>query len=90
MHLVIDRQGHIRGLYDELIELAALGEVQLIRASRVEPDNAGAWWADLGRMHGPRLGPFAKRSLALAAEQAWLVRNWLLTHPGNNQSMPGE
>ena len=78
MQLVIDRRGRIRGLYDEMIDLGALGEVQLSRASQVEPDANGEWWADLRPVDGPRLGPFARRSIALAAEQAWLETNWLL------------
>jgi hypothetical protein len=41
MHLVVDRQGMIRGLYDEAVDLAALGEIHLSRASQVEPDANG-------------------------------------------------
>ena len=81
MHLVVDRQGMIRGLYDEAVDLAALGEVHLSRASQVEPDANGDWWADLQPVRGPKLGPFARRSLALAAEQAWLKAHWLLQGP---------
>ena len=77
MHLVIDRRGQTRGLYDEAINLAALGEVELSRASYVEPDNKGDWWANLGPVQGPKLGPFTRRSQALAAERAWLVAHWL-------------
>jgi len=32
----------------------------------------GAWVADLRPVNGPLLGPFAKRSVALAAEEEWL------------------
>ena len=37
------------------------------------------WLADLSPVNGPVLGPFDRRSEALAAELAWLEANWLLT-----------
>ena len=40
----------------------------------VAPD--GAWTADLSPVNGPVLGPYTRRSEALAAEIAWLER-WL-------------
>jgi hypothetical protein len=78
MDLIIEPSGQVRCLYDELIDLRALGCPDITRASRVEPDLAGQWWADLAPVGGPRLGPFARRSQALAAERAWLESNWLL------------
>ena len=42
------------------------------RASHVEPDEEGLWWADLAPMNGPTLGPFGRRSAVLAAEREWL------------------
>ena len=76
MDLVIDAQGTVRCLYSEAISLHALGTVSIERASHAEPDYEGRWWADLSPVGGPQLGPFEKRSEALSAEQAWLVR-WL-------------
>lgn len=70
--LVVDSQGCIRCLYDEAVDLTSLGTFSIRRASHVEPDGQGQWWADLAPMQGPRLGPFALRSAALAAEEAWL------------------
>ena len=78
--LVITPQGVGHGLYDETLDLSRLGEVQVRRASHVEADAAGAWWADLSPVHGPTLGPFARRSVALAAEVSWL-RRYLLDGP---------
>lgn len=72
MDLIVDLQGTVRCLYDEAIELSSLGSVSICRASHVEPDEVGRWWADLAPVSGPRLGPFDRRSLALAAERAWL------------------
>jgi hypothetical protein len=46
--------------------------VQIRRASFVEPDELGRWFADLSLVVGPTLGPFAKRSVALEAELIWL------------------
>ena len=67
----------IRGIYGEEIDLTALGQVSISRASHVEPDAQGRWWADLTPVHGPTLGPFSLRSDALAAEVAWLETHWL-------------
>src|SRR5207253_242513 len=72
MMLVVDRAGTIHCLYSESIDLSALGPLSMRRASHVEPDVSGYWWADLAPVQGPRLGPFACRSAALHAEQTWL------------------
>jgi hypothetical protein len=78
MELVIDQQGRIRGIYSEEIDLRMLGPLVIRRASHVEPDGEGRWWADVAPVGGPRLGPFEKRSQALAEEVAWLEKHWLL------------
>ena len=72
MDLIVQPGGWIRCLYTEGIDLATLGRLTIRRASWVEPDRAGRWWADLAPVRGPRLGPFACRSEGLAAEQRWL------------------
>jgi hypothetical protein len=77
MELRILPGGIIRCIYGESLDLAALGSVQMLRASHVEPDAHGQWLADLGPVGGPRLGPFPRRSDALAAEVAWLTEHWL-------------
>jgi hypothetical protein len=77
MELVIQRGGVVRCVYAEAIELAALGQASVERASHVEPDADGRWNADLGPVGGPVLGPFSRRSEALGAELAWLRRHWL-------------
>ena len=83
----IQRQGYdlgvvpgaviVRCIYSEDINLAALGCPAIARASHVEPDQNGSWWADMVPVSGPRLGPFQHRSEALAAEHSWLETNWL-------------
>lgn len=78
MDLVIDRSGHVRTIYAELLDLSPLGKVSISRASHVEPNSQGSWYADLSPLGGPPLGPFPCRSLALAAETEWLSRHWLL------------
>ena len=55
---------------------SVFGDLAIRRASHVEPDAAGRWWADLAPVGGPRLGPFDRRSEALAAELRWLERHW--------------
>ena len=76
MELVIEPGGQIRCLYGEAIDLGCMGELAIRRASHVEPEGQ-SWFADLSPMGGPRLGPFARRSQALEAEEDWLHRNWL-------------
>jgi len=70
--LVIDSGGAATCVYDEIIDLASLGHLEISRASHVEPDEAGQWWADLHPVDGPVLGPFTLRSEALSAEHKWI------------------
>jgi hypothetical protein len=77
MQLVIEPGGAVRCVYSEDLELQSLGNAKIVRASHVEPDPQGRWFADLSPVEGPRLGPFDRRSTALAAEDAWLESNWL-------------
>ncbi len=77
MQIVVAPGGGIRCVYDETIDLSLLGKVQISRGSHVEPNEVGAWFADLAPVGGPSLGPFLKRTEALAAEIAWLEEHWL-------------
>jgi hypothetical protein len=90
MLLVISPEGLVRGIYDEALDYGALGAVEIQRASRVDPDEMQAWWADLGIVNGPRLGPFPRRSLALEAERAWLEAHLvdLPLEEGNLETVP--
>jgi len=78
VQLVITPEGNARCVYGEEINLHALGSLAIARASQVEPDQVGSWWADLSPVHGPKLGPFLQRTGALQAESNWLQSNWLL------------
>ena len=75
MELVISPLGQVRCVYDEAIDLTQLGELTIRRASHVEPDDQGRWWADLAPVEGPKLGPFDRRSSALDSEREWLEVN---------------
>ncbi len=77
MELIITVDGSTRCIYNESIDLHALGHLHIARGSHVEPDAQGCWRADLQPVSGPVLGPFPNRSAALAAEHAWLTRHWL-------------
>ena len=77
MQLVVDPNGAIRCVYDEQLDLQALGHVNIQRGSHVEPTADGQWLADLSPVSGPVLGPFGLRTLALAAERQWLEEHWL-------------
>jgi hypothetical protein len=74
MEMHIDQQGNVHCVYDELLDLSCLGPASIRRASHVEPDCSGQWWADLEPVAGPRLGPFDRRSQALVAEKVWLEK----------------
>jgi hypothetical protein len=76
MELLVGPDGAVRCIYGEELDLGELGEVQISRASFVEPDEQGRWWAEMAPVVGPKLGPFDRRSDALAAEGEWL-RTWL-------------
>lgn len=75
MKLRVRTDGTVSCLYTEELDVAGLGVAMVTRASHVEPDGEGRWWADLAPSGGPRLGPFQRRSEALAAEAAWLEAN---------------
>ena len=72
MEMFIAPNGEVRCLYDETIDLSVLGTPVIQRASHVEPTAEGRWTADMSPCDGPILGPFARRSDALSAEQQWL------------------
>ncbi len=76
MDLRIDAEGIVRCVYAEALDLSVLGSLTITRASHVEPDEEGRWWSDLSPVQGPRLGPFGRRSEALAAEVVWLATQW--------------
>jgi len=72
MELVVDAGGDVRCIYGEELDLREIGKLQITRASHVEPDWDGFWWADMGPVDGPVLGPFRNRTEALGAERVWL------------------
>ena len=78
MELVVAVDGGVRCIYDEALDLRALGKLQITRASHVEPDSDGNWWADMGPSEGPVLGPFGTRAEALQAERGWLLQEPLI------------
>ena len=73
MELVVGADGGVKCIYDETLDLREIGRPTITRASHVEPDQDGFWWADMGPSGGPVLGPFGSRSEALAAERGWLI-----------------
>jgi hypothetical protein len=73
MELVVSVDGMARCIYGEELALHTLGRLTITRASHVEPDADGSWWADMGPVAGPVLGPYSSRSDALLAERNWLV-----------------
>ena len=57
MELVVGADGAVRCIYDKALDLRALGKLRITRASHVEPDSDGKWWADMGPVGVPVLGP---------------------------------
>lgn len=78
MLLVITPAGGVRTVYDEALDLAALGSLAIARGSHVESTADGLWTADLSVVGGPLLGPYRLRSMALDAERTWLEEHWLI------------
>ena len=74
LDLVVGCGGGVKCIYGEELDLREIGKLQITRASHVEPDAEGYWWADMGPVDGPVLGPFKSRTEALRAERAWLVQ----------------
>ena len=68
MQIVIKPSGVFISVYNDSLDCGEFGRPQIRRASHVEPDASGRWFADLSPVDGPKLGPFDKRSEALEAE----------------------
>ena len=62
----------VQFVYDDKLNLQYLGKTTIHRASYVEPDKNGNWWADMKLSGGPKLGPFKSRKEALRKEIKWL------------------
>jgi hypothetical protein len=82
MNLYFRPDGSAQCLYGEHISLAALGQLDIKRASHVEPDphNPGKWYADLSPVGGPMMAGFESRAAALAAEERWLNARMRVEH----------
>ena len=89
MELVVDAGGDVRCIYGEELDLREIGKLQITRASHVEPDRDGFWWADMGPVDEPVLGPFRNRTGAMGAERAELVcRDISRPTPTENRASP--
>ena len=80
IRLRVSESGWIKAVHHDALVWQRLGSVSIQRGSHVEPNANGEWTADLSPVGGPVLGPFTKRSAALAAEVRWLERHWLPTN----------
>jgi hypothetical protein len=75
MKMIVDADGGARFIHnDDLAEIMrdTGATLTIRRASHVEPDESGAWHADLSPVGGPVLGAFRRREDALTAEREWL------------------
>jgi hypothetical protein len=73
MAVVVAADGVARCIYNAALDLREIGTLKITRASHVEQDRDGYWWADMGPVAGPVLGPFRSRTEALGAERGWLA-----------------
>lgn len=67
--------GTAKMIYTEEMDLNELGNLNISRASHVEPTKDGKWTADMAPVNGPILGPFETRKEALAEEVKWIEDN---------------
>ena len=72
MQIVIKPTGVFISIYNDAFDYSEFGKPQIRRASHVEPDTTGHWFADLSPVDGPTLGPFDKRNEAIDAELEFL------------------
>ena len=82
MELIVETTGVSRCIYSDAIPLREFGCLRIKRASHVEPNEQGAWIADLSPVNGPVLGPFLNRADALEAEVRWHQKHWLIPGKG--------
>jgi len=75
--VLVGPDGTVRFIHDDDIAeaLADVGPATVRRASHVEPDGAGRWYADMAPVGGPLLEGFSRRDEALRAERVWLEAN---------------
>lgn len=72
MGVYISPDGTLRFVWDDKLQiLTDLGQCNSVRVSDVESIGS-RWYADLRRIGGPRLGPFALRSDAIRSEVQYI------------------
>lgn len=71
--ICVDKDGTLTMIYDDdLSDLLEKGPHTIQRVSHVEPDQCGYGWSATMVEDGMVLGPYWKRSQALAAEREYL------------------
>lgn len=75
--LINIKEGHIKHIYNEAIDLSSIGDMQIKRASVVDPENNGMWSVDLSLSGGKKIEGFVKRSDALKYEIDYIEQNIL-------------
>lgn len=69
--------GKVQFIHDDELATAfkSHGDMNIRRASHVEPVEGGKWECDLSPVGGPRIGTFETREAALECERSWLMNN---------------
>ncbi len=90
VEIVVGADGTVRHIHSDAATAITkeVGAVTITRASHVEPDADGNWWADLAPVGGPKLGPYPPdaRDRALADEVAWLRAKFLHCGPRRDEA----
>ena len=69
----IEPDGTVVTVYTDTVDLRVVGHIHAVRASVVEWDESGQVWTARILATSERLGPFATRAAAVAAERAVLA-----------------
>jgi hypothetical protein len=72
--LTFDASGEGHCLYTELLDLASIGGLEIVRASQIEFNNDGQEWEVIGGSENNVLFSHASRSACLAWEQQYFNR----------------
>lgn len=74
IRIIRGHDGTLRYVYDDDVHkhLSKLGEVSIKRATHVEPDENGLWYADLSPVGGEKVTGFKTHQEAIDFELKWL------------------
>lgn len=77
MKIILGVDGVVRYVYNDVIHkhMSTLGEATIKRATHVEPDENGMWYADLSPVGGEKITGFKTHKEAIDFELKWLSKH---------------